>query len=154
MGFFEFMPLIMINGTIGVQIVKILRILGNFDFILILVYVLMLGFVGTILFTEGLQALKKSTRASLREEKQNLAPKFSNLFQRLPFQMNFPRLGIRTSPVFPILAGMIIGLLSAIMGVGGGFIMVPMMIYIIGMPTVMAIGTDLFQMVFVFTFQT
>jgi uncharacterized membrane protein YfcA len=76
------------------------------------------------------------------------APGFSRIFAKLPLQMNFPKSHLRTSAIFPFLIGAAVGILAALLGVGGGFIMVPAMIYIIGMPTISAIGTDLFQIVF------
>jgi uncharacterized membrane protein YfcA len=74
-------------------------------------------------------------------------PGLSRIFSRLPLQMNFTKSRLRTSAIFPFLIGFIVGVLAALLGVGGGFIMVPAMIYIIGMPTITAIGTDLFQIV-------
>ena len=65
----------------------------------------------------------------------------------MPLKMNFHRSGLNTSAIFPFSIGTIVGIMAALLGVGGGFIMVPAMIYIIGMPTIAAIGTDLFQIV-------
>lgn len=132
------------GGTIGVQLVRVLREIGNFDFAIRVVYVVMLGGVGALMFVESLRALRRKTPD---EAVQPGAAKFAKWFQKLPLQMNFSRSGIRTSAIFPFVAGLVVGILAAIMGVGGGFIMVPTMIYIIGMPTIVAIGTDLFQIV-------
>ena len=138
------------GGTVGVQVVKILRELGNFDFAIRVVYVLMLGSVGSLMFVESLSTFRKSKEQGVVEESgTGLSKKLAVWFQRLPLQMNFDRAGLRTSAIFPFVAGLFVGFLAALMGVGGGFIMVPMMIYIIGMPTVIAIGTDLFQIVLV-----
>ncbi|MFH1146196.1 MAG: sulfite exporter TauE/SafE family protein [Pseudomonadota bacterium] len=134
------------GGTVGVQLVKLLREMGNFEFAIKAIYVCMLGLVGGAMFIESLNTLRKSKDAGVS------APpgpsKMSQLFSRLPFQQSFPKAGIKTSMLFPFVAGAVVGTLAALMGVGGGFIMVPTMIYIIGMPTVVAIGTDLFQIVF------
>lgn len=139
-----------IGGTFGVQVVKILREIGNFDFVIKAVYVIMLGGIGSLMFIESLNTLRKARALSAAEQPPpDSSNKISNLFQKLPLQMNFTRLGIRTSAIFPFTAGAVVGFLAAIMGIGGGFIMVPVMIYIIGMPTVMAVGTDLFQIVLV-----
>ncbi len=135
-----------VGGTIGVQAVKYLRELGNFEFAIKAVYVLMLGLVGGIMFLESLRTLRKSREGESSTEFSST--KFSQLFTRLPFQVHFKRAGIQTSILFPFFIGSSVGFLAALMGVGGGFIMVPTMIYIIGMPTVVAIGTDLFQIVF------
>ncbi|MBW1679404.1 MAG: sulfite exporter TauE/SafE family protein [Deltaproteobacteria bacterium] len=134
------------GGTIGVQAVKYLRDIGNFDFVIRAVYVLMLGGVGGAMFIESLNALRKSKAEKIQEGEMK-PTKISMLFSRLPLQMEFKRSGLKTSAIFPFTAGFIVGFLAALMGVGGGFIMVPTMIYIIGMPTICAIGTDLFQIV-------
>ncbi|MFH0810102.1 MAG: sulfite exporter TauE/SafE family protein [Pseudomonadota bacterium] len=138
------------GGTVGVQAVKVLRQMGNFDFTIKAVYVLVLGLVGGAMFIESLNALRRSKSAVAAKDITAAVPTTSgltNLFHRLPFQTEFASSGLRTSLLFPFGIGLIVGFLAAIMGVGGGFIMVPAMIYIIGMPTVMAIGTDLFQIV-------
>jgi hypothetical protein len=131
-----------LGGVVGVQVVKVLRNLGNFDFFLKLVYVLVLGFIGTTMFIEGLRAW--------RGHGQSGEPRKGGLtmfFARMPLQMTFPKCGLRTSVLLPILAGFLVGVLAAFLGVGGGFIMLPTMIYIIGIPTRVAVGTDLFQIV-------
>lgn len=130
------------GGVVGVQLVKVLRNLGNFDFFLKLVYVLVLGFIGITMFLEGLRAWRG--RGGAGEPKTG---RVSTFFARLPLQMNFPKCGLRTSALLPFLAGLLVGILAAFLGVGGGFIMLPTMIYIIGIPTRVAVGTDLFQIV-------
>jgi len=134
------------GGTVGVQVVKYLRDIGNFDFVIRAVYVLMLGGVGSAMFMESLNALRKSRTRQVQAEEMKPS-KISMLFAKLPLQMEFKRSGLKTSAIFPFTAGFTVGFLAALMGVGGGFIMVPTMIYIIGMPTICAIGTDLFQIV-------
>ena len=137
-----------IGGTFGVQVVKILREMGNFEFAIKAVYVVMLGSIGALMFFESLNTLKKAKAVEAPTDiKTGVSVKMSSWFQKLPLQVDFKRLGMRTSAIFPFIAGVFVGFLAAIMGVGGGFIMVPVMIYIIGMPTVMAVGTDLFQIV-------
>lgn len=134
-----------VGGTLGVQVVKILRQMGNFEFAVKSVYVLMLGGVGGAMFVESLRALRKGAE---RNDAAVGTPKFSRFFDRLPLKMHFRKSGLHTSAIFPFTIGGMVGFLAALMGVGGGFIMVPAMIYVIGMPTVVAIGTDLFQIVF------
>jgi hypothetical protein len=134
------------GGTVGVQLVKILRAMGNFEFVMKVVYVLMLGLVGGAMFIESLRTIRRSRNP----EACVLAPsepKMAKLFAKMPLKMNFARSGLSTSAIFPFTIGTIVGVMAAILGVGGGFIMVPAMIYIIGMPTIAAIGTDLFQIV-------
>jgi uncharacterized membrane protein YfcA len=136
------------GGSIGVQIIRSLAKLGNVDFVIKLVYVVVLGTIGAFMLAESLGALRRG-RATVRETVP-LEPKESfirKMSTRLPFQMDFAKSRMTTSALFPFVLGGCVGILAAIMGVGGGFIMVPAMIYILGMPTIVAIGTDLFQIV-------
>ena len=137
------------GGTIGVHFVKYLRAIGNFEFTMKLVYVLMLGTVGGAMFVESLRALRQAEPETVDNDPGEMKqPGFSRFFAKLPLQMDFPKSHLRTSAIFPFAIGAAVGVLAAMLGVGGGFIMVPAMIYIIGMPTISAIGTDLFQIVF------
>jgi hypothetical protein len=129
------------GGFAGVQLVAVLRNLGNFDFYLKAVYVLVLGFIGTAMFLEGVRTLRGKAPAEPKRGRLSL------FFSRLPLQMHFPKSGLTTSALLPITAGFLVGVLAAFLGVGGGFIMLPAMIYVIGIPTRVAIGTDLFQIV-------
>jgi uncharacterized membrane protein YfcA len=136
------------GGSIGVEIIKVLRAVGNVDFVIKLVYVVVLGTIGAFMFIESFGALRR--RKDITEEAIPLEPKESvirKISTKLPFQINFSKSRMTTSAVFPFILGVSVGILAAIMGVGGGFIMVPAMIYILGMPTIVAIGTDLFQIV-------
>ncbi|MFZ5452787.1 MAG: sulfite exporter TauE/SafE family protein [Thermodesulfobacteriota bacterium] len=135
------------GGTIGVQFVKVLRAAGNFEFVMKVVYVLMLGLVGGAMFMESLRTILRSRKPGAEEVAQVSEPKLGKLFSKLPLKMHFHRSGLHTSAIFPFSIGTIVGIMAALLGVGGGFIMVPAMIYIIGMPTIAAIGTDLFQIV-------
>ena len=137
------------GGTIGVQLVKVLRAMGNFEFVMTVVYVLMLGLVGGAMFVESLRTIRRSKGATAEAVMAAPASEsgLTRLFNKLPLKMNFHRSGLNTSAIFPFTIGTTVGIMAAILGVGGGFIMVPAMIYIIGMPTIAAIGTDLFQIV-------
>jgi uncharacterized membrane protein YfcA len=130
------------GGYVGVQVVHALRVLGNFDFYLKLVYVLILGFIGMTMFQEGMRTLRH--RAAHAEPSPS---RLTRCFTRLPLQIEFPKSGLRTSALLPLVAGFMVGVLAAFLGVGGGFIMLPTMIYILGIPTRIAVGTDLFQIV-------
>jgi uncharacterized membrane protein YfcA len=137
------------GGTVGVHLVHYLRAMGNFEFVMKMVYVVMLGTIGGSMFVESLRALRRAdTTESLETDQGEMKqPGLSRIFSRLPLQMNFTKSHLRTSAIFPFFIGFLVGVLAALLGVGGGFIMVPAMIYIIGMPTITAIGTDLFQIV-------
>ncbi len=135
------------GGTVGVQVVKYLRAMGNFEFVMKVVYVLMLGLVGGAMFIESWRTIRRSKSGEAAVGEEMGGAKLGSVFQKLPFKMHFQRSGIHTSALFPFGIGATVGFMAALLGVGGGFIMVPAMIYIIGMPTIAAIGTDLFQIV-------
>jgi len=128
------------GGFLGVRAVHHLRDMGNFDFYLKLLYVLLLGFVGISMFVEGLRALR-----GISQRTEPGPSRIAGFFSRLALQMEFPKSGLRTSFFEPAAAGLVVGILAAFLGVGGGFILVPVMIYIIGIPTRVAVGTSLFQ---------
>ena len=133
-----------VGGTMGVHIIKILRHLGNADFLIKVTYVLMLGFVGFYMFVESLQALKKDKVVPVAKKES----KYARLVNQLPWQMNFDKSGIQLSILMPLVLGVFVGILAAIMGVGGGFIMVPVMVYLLRMPMHVVVGTSLFQILF------
>lgn len=136
-----------VGGVLGVQIIKILRATGNADFLIKLTYVLMLGFVGFYMMMETIQSLRKAKSGAT-----TAAPKgpsrYAEMMGRLPFQTNFEKSGIELSMLMPLILGAFVGVLAAIMGVGGGFIMVPVMVYLLRMPMHVVVGTSLFQILF------
>jgi uncharacterized membrane protein YfcA len=139
------------GGSIGVQIIKILRQLGNADFLISVTYVLMLGFVGGYMFLESLQAMRKAKSRSSHDESVETPRRqsiYAKMIGSMPFQMDFQRSGIRLSLLMPLVLGVLVGILAAIMGVGGGFIMVPVMVYLLRMPMHVVVGTSLFQILF------
>jgi uncharacterized protein len=136
-----------LGGTAGVYLIKILRAHGNADFVVKITYVIMLGVVGSYMFLESLQNLRKP--GAEIEEPQAKKPSFYvRAIRRLPWQMRFTKSGITLSPVLPLILGIFVGVLAAIMGVGGGFIMVPVMVYLLRMPMHVVVGTSLFQILF------
>ena len=136
-----------IGGTGGVQIIKILRQMGNADFLIMITYVVMLAFVGFYMFIESLQGLR-AEKTVQKAAPAKSASIYSRLIQSLPFQTRFEKSGIVLSPVVPLFLGGLVGILAAIMGVGGGFIMVPVMVYLLRMPMHVVVGTSLFQVLF------
>lgn len=140
----------LMGGGVGVQLIKLLREMGNADFVIKVTYVLMLGIVGGYMFFESLSALKKGKNAEPvevenEEEKQS---GLSRILKSLPMQTEFVKSGVRHSIIIPLLLGAFVGILAAIMGVGGGFLMVPVMIYLLGMPMHVVVGTSLFLVLF------
>ncbi|WP_353117911.1 sulfite exporter TauE/SafE family protein [Nitratidesulfovibrio sp.] len=136
------------GGSVGVRIIKLLRAMGNADFLINVTYVLMLGLVGGYMFFESLQSL----RAPRAEAASRPAPAGESMYERcirsMPWQTDFPRSGVRLSLLMPLGLGALVGVLAAIMGVGGGFIMVPVMVYLLRMPMHVVVGTSLFQILF------
>ena len=141
------------GGLVGVQLIKVLRSMGNADFVIKLTYVLMLGIVGTYMFFESLNALKKAKKAKQASAAEAQAkPKkesgFVAFIKGLPMQTRFEKSGVTHSALLVIFLGAIVGILAAIMGVGGGFLMVPVMVYLLRMPMHVVVGTSLFQILF------
>ncbi|MDA8164339.1 MAG: sulfite exporter TauE/SafE family protein, partial [Desulfobacteraceae bacterium] len=169
-----------LGGAVGVQVIKILKATGGADFLIKMTYVIMLGLVGTFMFFESLNALRKKKAADPAPKHGHSAgaPKASNpggagraaamaaagadgstvvveavqekkgFFGSLPFQTYFEKSGITHSALVPLGLGTFVGILAAIMGVGGGFLMVPVMIYMLRMPMHVVVGTSLFQIMF------
>lgn len=137
-----------IGGTLGVQLIKILRAMGNADFCIAITYVLMLGGVGFYMFFESLSSMRKAKAKSPAKSTPGKPSTYARFMASLPWQMDFPRSGIRQSALTPLFFGGLVGVLSAIMGVGGGFIMVPVMVYMLRMPMHVVVGTSLFQVLF------
>ncbi len=136
------------GGCVGVRIIKLLRALGNADFLINLTYVLMLGLVGGYMFYESLQSMRApSAGTGTKKEKKAESP-YQRGLHNLPWQMDFARSGVRLSVLMPLGLGILVGILAAIMGVGGGFIMVPVMVYLLRMPMHVVVGTSLFQILF------
>jgi uncharacterized membrane protein YfcA len=112
-----------------------------------MVYVVMLGLVGGAMFIESWRTIRRSRGAAAAGAEGMAVAKPGGFLDKLPLKIHFERSGLQTSAIFPFSIGATVGIMAALLGVGGGFIMVPAMIYIIGMPTIAAIGTDLFQIV-------
>jgi uncharacterized membrane protein YfcA len=138
-----------IGGLVGVQAIKVLKAMGNADFVIKMTYVLMLGIVGTYMFIESLNAIRKSknrpVEAAPVREKEN---SFTRVLKSLPLQTRYEKSGVTHSMILPIGFGGFVGILAALMGVGGGFLMVPVMVYILRMPMHVVVGTSLFQILF------
>ncbi|MGI9370684.1 MAG: sulfite exporter TauE/SafE family protein [Ruegeria sp.] len=139
------------GAALGVVVFNYLKSLGQVDLLVKLCYVVFLGIIGGLMFIESLNAIRKSRKA-------NGAPpakrRQRGWVHSMPFKMRFRTSGLYISVIPPLVVGLFVGILSAIMGVGGGFIMVPAMIYLLGMPTKVVVGTSLFQIIFVTAFTT
>lgn len=134
-----------LGSFIGVELVRWLRSVGQIDLIISLAYVTFLGVIGGLMMAESLNAMRRS--------KLDITPKRNksrhNWVHGLPFKMRFHRSKLFISALPPLILGLLVGLLVAIMGVGGGFLIVPALIYLLRIPTNIVVGTSLFQIVFV-----
>jgi uncharacterized protein len=140
----------LIGSALGIWVFNLLSRLGQIDLIVQLCYVIFLGLVGLLMLQESLRALSRARKGPQAHIKRHQ----HNWVHRLPLKVKFRTSGLYISVIPPLMVGMFVGVLAAIMGVGGGFIMVPAMIYLLGMPTKVVIGTSLFQIIFVTGFTT
>jgi uncharacterized membrane protein YfcA len=138
------------GSLVGIWFFNLMSRLGQIDLIVQLSYVIFLGIIGMLMLQESLRALMRSKNPHAARRKLHTHTWVHNL----PMKMKFRTSGLYISVFPPLLVGMGVGILAAIMGVGGGFILVPAMIYLLGMPTKVVIGTSLFQVTFVAAFTT
>ena len=135
-----------VGSTVGVWVFAWLRSLGQIDLVISLCYVIFLGIIGGVMLLEATRAIFRTRRKGpIRRSKKHQ----HSFIHGLPFKMRFYRSGLYISALLPLAVGFFVGMLTALMGVGGGFVMVPAMIYLLGMPTGVVIGTSLFQIIFV-----
>lgn len=132
-----------VGSTLGVWLFTYLKTLGQIDLVIKICYVAFLGIVGGLMLIESINAILARRAKKRRRLHQH------NWLHGLPFKMRFRRSRLYISIFLPLLVGALVGILSAIMGVSGGFIIVPAMIYFLGMPTSVVVGTSLFQIIFV-----
>lgn len=140
-----------VGSGLGVALFTWLRTIGQLDLVISILYVLFLGSIGTLMVVESLRArnrIKAGGKSDVRKPGQH------NWIHGLPFKMRFRKSKLYLSAI-PVLAiGFFIGVLVSVMGVGGGFIMVPALIYLLRVPTNVVIGTSLFQIIFVSAYTT
>ena len=136
----------LIGSTIGVNIFSYLKNFGQIDLVIQLLFLFFLGFIGFSMAFESARTTIKQYRA--RNTKSTKLHQHS-WFHGLPFKVRFHRSKLYISAIPPVLIGFAVGVMSAMMGVGGGFIMIPAMVYILRMPTSIVVGTSLFQIIFV-----
>ncbi|MHA1108051.1 MAG: sulfite exporter TauE/SafE family protein [Alphaproteobacteria bacterium] len=135
----------LIGSSFGVWLFTFLRGLGHIDLVISLSYVTFLGIIGTLMVVESARAWARRHGGGSAGRKLHR----HTWMHGLPFKMRFRRSKLYISALLPLAVGVFVGILSAIMGVGGGFVMVPAMIYLLGMPTAVVVGTSLFQIIFV-----
>ena len=139
-----------LGSAVGVWVFRLMTRLGQVDLFVQLSYVLFLGLIGALMLQESLRSLLRARQPGAPVRRAHV----HSWVHGLPFKMKFRASGLYISVIPPVLVGAAVGFLAAIMGVGGGFILVPAMIYLLGMPTKVVIGTSLFQIIFVTAFTT
>ena len=125
-------------------------IYGDIEAAIASLYVVFLGIIGGLMFWESLSALLKSTGGGDPKRRRALRA----WTRILPFKRRFPRSGLYISFIPPILIGFFVGFIAAVLGIGGGFILAPAMVYLLGIPTRVMVGTSLFQIIFLTAFVT
>ncbi|MBV1917929.1 MAG: sulfite exporter TauE/SafE family protein [Sphingomonadaceae bacterium] len=135
-----------IGTAFGASLFRLLQELGQIDTVINLLYVLLLGSIGIIMARESVQALMAERAGNpVPARKRRHHPLVANL----PMRWRFYRSGLYISPLAPLLLGVAVGILTMLMGIGGGFVLVPVMLYILGMSANVVVGTSLFQILFV-----
>lgn len=133
-----------VGAVLGVEVFRWLRLLGQADLVVSLSYLVFLGVIGGLMLWESLGAILRRRRGDAPKPRRDRRPPW---LYGLPFKLRFPRSRLYISVIPPVLLGVFVGILSAIMGVGGGFILVPAMVYVLRMPAGVVVGTSLFQII-------
>lgn len=134
-----------VGALIGALLFRFLQSVGQIDVVIGVLYVLMLGTIGALMMREALETMRPSLSGAPQVRKRRHHP----LVASLPMRWRFYRSGLYISPLAPLILGTIVGVLTMLMGVGGGFILVPAMLYLLGMSGNVVVGTSLFQILFV-----
>lgn len=134
----------LLGALFGAVLFRLLQDAGQIDVAISIIYVIFLGTIGGLMLTEAIRALRRARSGQAPPRRRPHNP----LFAQLPWKMRFRRSGLYISALVPFGVGAAVGVLTVLMGVGGGFIMVPAMLYLIGMPASVVVGTSLFQIVF------
>lgn len=131
-----------VGSTLGVGLFRWLKQTGQIDLIISLVYVTFLGIIGAMMAGDSIRVLLNVNKKPVPSAK-------PSLLTRLPFKVDFPRSKLQISAMAPLFIGCFVGVMVSLMGIGGGFFLIPAMIYVLGMPTAVVIGTSLFQIIFI-----
>jgi uncharacterized protein len=134
-----------VGAAIGALLFRLLESLGQIDTVISILYVVLLGTIGALMGRESIQSLRPRNGDRPRAAKRRHHP----IVASLPMRWRFYRSGLYISPLAPLLLGVVVGILTMLMGVGGGFLLVPAMLYILGMSAGVVVGTSLFQILFV-----
>lgn len=132
----------MVGSTLGVALFRWLKASGQIDVIISVIYVIFLGSIGSMMAADSIRLMLKTPKKQSEDTKTPLA-------YRLPWKVHFPKSKLHISAIMPVAIGLFVGVMVSLMGVGGGFFLIPAMIYLLGMPTSIVIGTSLFQIIFI-----
>lgn len=135
----------LVGSAFGVWLFGVLRQLGQIDLTISVSYVLFLGTIGVLMLVESVRAIMRHLNKAPPARRM----RHPDWVRAMPLKLRFHKSRLYISALLPFGVGFFVGILSAIMGVGGGFVLIPAMIYLIGMPTAMVAGTSLFQIIFV-----
>ena len=133
----------LLGSGIGALLFRFLRSVGQIDVVINSLYVVLLGSIGALMMREAVQSIRGTATAQVRRRKHH------PIVAALPWRWRFYRSGLYISPLAPLILGVLVGILTMLMGVGGGFILVPAMLYILGMSANVVVGTSLFNILFV-----
>ncbi len=136
-----------LGSVFGVWLFGVLKSLGQIELVIQLSYVIFLGVIGGLMAFESTRTLLRARRPG--RPRPRIHARQPGWIRALPFRMRFYKSRLYLSPIAPFVVGAFVGLLAALLGIGGGFVMVPAMIYLLGMPTSVVAGTSLFQIIFV-----
>lgn len=139
----------LIGTIVGVLIFKLLQYTGQIDIVINALYILLLGSIGSMMLYESSLALMKRNRHETKRSRF-----WSKATHKLPYPMIFPRSNLCISAIVPVTLGVLGGLMVSVLGIGGGFLLVPAMIYILGMPGTLVVGTSLYQILMTTIFST
>lgn len=139
-----------IGSSFGVSIFNILEKTGNTEITIALIYVIFLGGISLMMLIDSVKNLVEKKYGFTWEKRENLRlKKLREKIEALPWKIYFPKSDITVSAIAPIILSIGIGILVSLMGIGGGFLMIPAMIYILRMPSNVVVGTSLFQIIFI-----
>lgn len=134
------------GALVGALLFSVLQAVGQIDVVINVLYVVLLSTIGGLMLKEAIEAIRpKQASTKKRAAKRRHHP----MIAALPYRWRFYNSGLYISPIAPVLLGLIVGILTMLMGVGGGFMMVPAMLYILGMSARVVVGTSLFNILFI-----
>jgi uncharacterized membrane protein YfcA len=140
----------LVGSAIGVLIFRILHKIGQIDIVVALTYVFFLGSIGSLMFADSIRVIaQRKYGITWKKRQKNRIDSILKRIELLPFKRHFPKSNINISIIVPIVIGVFVGILVSVMGIGGGFIMIPAMVYILKMPSNIVVGTSLFQIIFI-----